>query len=192
MVSVNIPSIDCLCICAKKKYFILEFSSIGNVDSVILIDDNVNVCSRPVQPISTNDDEDVIFVNETRREQRVTATIDLCASDTDTPYRKRNTEKSSDAVASCSNQYKSPTKTGNCCTESASRMESEDVSSSPSSVKVQCPICLEKFPLSQIFSTLCGHGFCEPCIKNSIKSRKKCPTCNANVNLKQIHRLFLQ
>lgn len=138
------------------------------------IDDTNN---GAVRPIIKDDDEDVIFVTESRGSQRfrTIATIDLC----NTPDNSftTNTGQSTSAAApapaapeskSTANEF-SPTRPGT----------------------TKCPICLESFGFDEICSTMCGHLYCDPCIKNAIKARKKCPMCNRNLKPNQVHRLFL-
>lgn len=56
---------------------------------------------------------------------------------------------------------------------------SESKTTESKSLDIQCPICLEdviaKFPVS----TLCGHIFCETCMKGYLKDdeKPKCPVC---------------
>ncbi|KAK9743578.1 Ring finger domain [Popillia japonica] len=54
-----------------------------------------------------------------------------------------------------------------------------------------CPICLEKLGAEPVSSTICGHIFCSTCIKNCVKTQKKCPTCRKHLTSKMIHPLFL-
>lgn len=119
-----------------------------------------DLSSSTVRPVARDEDEDVIFVQETKGEQRLRTicTIDLC----DTP----DVSFSSTANAPAASQPPAPTLT-------------------------KCPICLDDFAFSQILSTICGHLYCKPCIKNAIKTRKKCPKCNHNLKSSQIHRIFL-
>lgn len=54
-----------------------------------------------------------------------------------------------------------------------------------------CPVCLESLAKKEIMSTICGHVYCARCIKNVIKTTKKCPNCRKNLTLKSIHPLFI-
>lgn len=68
-------------------------------------------------------------------------------------------------------------------------------SASPKKV-VKCPICLDDDPTiktsgRRLMSTNCGHIFCEECIRASITSQHKCPTCRKRLTLRQIHPIFL-
>ena len=40
-------------------------------------------------------------------------------------------------------------------------------------------------------STVCGHVFCEPCIKASIETQRRCPTCRKKLTQRQYHPLFI-
>lgn len=132
-------------------------------DSIIIVDD---MSLDPVQPIVQNDDEDVIFVSEVRQRQRTIATIDLCniPDSSVTCEKERNSEWSSGKV---------------------------NLSPKKSVGMTKCPICLDVFEMNEILSTMCGHLFCEPCIRNVIKTRKKCPMCNKGLKSNQIHRIFI-
>lgn len=52
-----------------------------------------------------------------------------------------------------------------------------------------CPICMNS--LDEACSTICGHVFCQSCIKQAIKSQKKCPTCRRKLTTSNFHRVFL-
>lgn len=57
---------------------------------------------------------------------------------------------------------------------------------------ITCPVCLDSQNQimkqgRQLVSTTCGHIFCDQCIKESIASMKKCPTCRKKLNQKQFH-----
>lgn len=126
-------------------------------DSVVLIEDTN---SNTVRPIIKDDDEDVIFVTESRASQRfrTIATIDLCDTPDTSFTRSRGSEQSTSAATA-----------GAAASQPASDLSPRR----PGTAK--CPICLEIFGFNEILSTMCGHLFCEPCIKNVIKARKKCP-----------------
>lgn len=113
-------------------------------------------------------DEDVIFVHEIPARQRITATIDLCATDDDDHLKQPTTQKM----------------------ESAALPPMLNSPPSATGVAVKCPVCLESVPNDEVHSTICGHLYCGPCIKNTIKTRKKCPMCNKTLNAKQIHRIY--
>lgn len=126
-------------------------------DSVVLIED---LNSNTVRPVAKDEDEDVIFVTESRASQRfrTIATIDLCDTPDTSFTRSSGPEQSASAAT-----------TGAAAPKSANDVPPR----SPGTTK--CPICLELFGFNEILSTMCGHLFCEPCIKNVIKLRKKCP-----------------
>lgn len=60
---------------------------------------------------------------------------------------------------------------------------------SPDKETRKCPICLEK--MEEMATTPCGHVFCNQCLIDCVKAQKKCPKCRKSVQLKQIHRLFM-
>ncbi|NDW60396.1 hypothetical protein G0P98_28610, partial [Yangia sp. PrR004] len=39
--------------------------------------------------------------------------------------------------------------------------------------------------------TVCGHIFCQNCIKAAIQAQKKCPTCRKKLTAGQQHRVYL-
>ena len=61
---------------------------------------------------------------------------------------------------------------------------------------ITCPICMDtaqQFEASgrQIVVTVCGHIFCNVCIRNAISTQHKCPTCRKKLSLRQYHPIFL-
>ncbi|XP_025095430.1 E3 ubiquitin-protein ligase RNF4-like [Pomacea canaliculata] len=72
-------------------------------------------------------------------------------------------------------------------------------STSPQSVepvKITCPICLDSDSQIQqsgrhLYSTVCGHIFCNSCIRRAIRTRHSCPNCRKKLTLRQIHPVFL-
>ncbi|KAK8949485.1 hypothetical protein KSP39_PZI005418 [Platanthera zijinensis] len=52
-----------------------------------------------------------------------------------------------------------------------------------------CPICMN--PLADACSTICGHVFCQACIKQALQAQKKCPTCRRKLTINNFHRVFL-
>lgn len=59
------------------------------------------------------------------------------------------------------------------------------------SSKLVCSICWEEIRDQQLSSLPCTHVFCTECIKSAIRSRKKCPICNAAVKLVNLRRIRL-
>lgn len=56
---------------------------------------------------------------------------------------------------------------------------------------LNCIICMEIRKSSVIFSTICGHVFCGPCIKKEIALRHKCPVCQNSLTEKDIHPIYI-
>jgi len=61
---------------------------------------------------------------------------------------------------------------------------------------ITCPICMDddlmlKKRKRQLTSTMCGHVFCDRCIRNAVKMQSKCPTCRKKLTMKQLHPIFL-
>lgn len=71
-------------------------------------------------------------------------------------------------------------KVPNCRTEPEMVVPKEPVFS--------CPICMSS--LIDACSTICGHVFCQACIKQALQSQKKCPTCRRKLTANNFHRVF--
>ncbi|XP_019864413.1 PREDICTED: E3 ubiquitin-protein ligase RNF4-like isoform X2 [Amphimedon queenslandica] len=61
---------------------------------------------------------------------------------------------------------------------------------------LSCPVCLETVPQFEskgrkVSATICGHIFCNYCIRNAIITSHKCPSCRKTLTLKQYHQLYL-
>mmetsp|Transcript_11267 Transcript_11267/g.31955 ORF Transcript_11267/g.31955 Transcript_11267/m.31955 type:complete len:181 (+) Transcript_11267:684-1226(+) len=54
---------------------------------------------------------------------------------------------------------------------------------------IKCPVCLD--PIQVMTSTICGHVFCDACIRAAIKVQKRCPTCRKPLTARSLHRIFL-
>lgn len=161
--------------------FVVASNRLGPTDRVYLVSVESIILVDEYFPKRNEEDDEVIFIRATPAEQRITAVVDLCTSDTDTPNRPAR--RSRHAQTSTSHDRSS----------SLPALSPERPATSKRDIpQIQCPICLDDFPLNQMWTTLCGHGFCEPCIRNCIQTRKKCPTCNTKCTIKQIHRLFIQ
>ncbi|KAG0540738.1 hypothetical protein BDA96_03G435000 [Sorghum bicolor] len=65
----------------------------------------------------------------------------------------------------------------------------EPVKEVPKEPKFSCPICMNE--LTEAASTVCGHIFCQKCIKAAIQAQKKCPTCRRRLTPSQQHRVYL-
>lgn len=56
-----------------------------------------------------------------------------------------------------------------------------------------CGICFEamgKNTNKPMGAGNCGHVYCKECLLYAVKTRKKCPTCNAKMQTKQIRNIF--
>lgn len=53
-----------------------------------------------------------------------------------------------------------------------------------------CPICFERFESDDIVATICGHLFCDDCIKSSIKANPNCPLCKKAVSSDDFRKIF--
>jgi len=54
----------------------------------------------------------------------------------------------------------------------------------------ECPICLEKHK-DNLVVTNCGHIFCKPCLKESLKASKQCAKCRKKLTAKSYHSIFI-
>ncbi|CAN4102085.1 unnamed protein product [Withania somnifera] len=59
----------------------------------------------------------------------------------------------------------------------------------PKEPTFNCPVCMG--PLVEEMSTKCGHIFCKACIKASIATQGKCPTCRRKIGIKDTIRVYL-
>ena len=67
---------------------------------------------------------------------------------------------------------------------------------STTKLSITCPVCMDQASLFEssgrnLVTTICGHVFCDSCIKNAISSLHKCPVCSRRLTIKQYHRLFI-
>lgn len=73
--------------------------------------------------------------------------------------------------------------------------KNEEDSESSTSGKLQCPICMDDFAqivkTRRLYSTSCGHVFCEVCVKAAVETQKRCPTCRKKQTMKKLHPIFL-
>lgn len=155
---------------------------------MFIIDDTNN---GAVRPIVKDDDEDVIFVTESRGSQRfrTIATIDLCDTPDNSFTRSTNTGQSTSAITITPASVAVAAAATTPAAPASNATANELSPTRPGTAK--CPICLESFGFDEIRSTMCGHLYCDPCIKNAIKTRKKCPMCNRGLKQNQVHRIFL-
>lgn len=62
--------------------------------------------------------------------------------------------------------------------------------------KITCPICYDDVERieacgKQLVSTVCGHLFCDYCIRESIRTQRCCPNCRKKLTMKQFHPIFI-
>lgn len=56
---------------------------------------------------------------------------------------------------------------------------------------LECPICLKQIRSQGASSTVCGHLFCSKCIENAVQARGLCPSCNTEIDVNKVFRVFL-
>ena len=69
-------------------------------------------------------------------------------------------------------------------------------SSSSAQDSVKCGVCMDtvseiKAGGKNMVSTVCGHMFCDTCLKGAMRFQKFCPTCREGLAPKGYHPLFL-
>lgn len=155
----------------------MTFHLVSYVESIMLISDEV---PQPII-VGDGDDEEVIFVNETRAPPSAPiAVVDLLEDSYDTIVRRKRRTGYSNPNGQSTSQEK-PT---------ASTLEITDNSPQSKMTHMACPICMENLHILRPYSTTCGHMFCESCIRQTVRTSKKCPMCNTKLSAKQIHPVF--
>lgn len=56
---------------------------------------------------------------------------------------------------------------------------------------LECAICLEKIKNQEVSSTVCGHLFCSECIEKVVQARKPCQSCNTEITINNLRRVYL-
>ncbi|XP_037911285.1 E3 ubiquitin-protein ligase RNF4-like isoform X2 [Hermetia illucens] len=74
-------------------------------------------------------------------------------------------------------------------TDSARTLNGDATSRRTGESKIECAICLSF--CQNPASSLCGHVFCEGCIKSAISKYHRCPICKRELTLMSIHPLFI-
>ena len=75
--------------------------------------------------------------------------------------------------------------------EVASNANKRRASSPADGDRMECPICLKPIKNQGASSTVCGHLFCSKCIENAVQARGLCPSCNAEIDINKVHRVYL-
>jgi len=65
----------------------------------------------------------------------------------------------------------------------------EPVREVPKEPKFSCPVCMNE--LVDASSTICGHIYCQKCIRAAIQTNKRCPNCRRKLNMSNFHRVYL-
>ncbi|KAJ3671895.1 hypothetical protein LUZ60_007974 [Juncus effusus] len=168
----------------------------------------IEIDQTPIDLVSIDDDDDVIIVSPSRpraqasnvsRRRRPSI---VCLDDDVEEVNVRQSARDEEVrIVSGSNHNKrvriSPTDKNTRQSKSRSRNKPTEAQVEP--VQVQpvppkeptftCPVCLNQ--LTEPCSTICGHVFCQSCIKASIQAQKKCPTCRRKLNKNNFHRVYL-
>lgn len=58
--------------------------------------------------------------------------------------------------------------------------------------KLTCSICQQTVAESKspLASTVCGHLFCQRCIRKAVRLTNSCPTCRKKIKLRDVHRVY--
>ncbi|GIX84922.1 hypothetical protein CEXT_107021 [Caerostris extrusa] len=61
--------------------------------------------------------------------------------------------------------------------------------------RVECGICFDAYDeilssKKNLMSTVCGHIFCDDCLKIAFQTKKACPRCRKKLTVRQAHPLF--
>ncbi len=75
------------------------------------------------------------------------------------------------------------------CNEPSSSINNDD--EDDDKAVFNCIICMELRKGSAIFSAICGHVFCERCIKKEVELRQKCPVCQYGLTDRDVHPIYL-
>lgn len=75
-------------------------------------------------------------------------------------------------------------------------VDEKENGSTKTGIDVTCPICLDKAEQFRsagrmLVSTVCGHLFCDDCIKKTVQELHQCPTCRKKLNRKQYHPVYI-
>lgn len=70
-------------------------------------------------------------------------------------------------------------------------MTTSIVAGEPSTMKLECSICLGNMVGREILSTTCGHLYCKQCILTSVKFQPRCPNCRTALDAKNLHPIHL-
>lgn len=57
---------------------------------------------------------------------------------------------------------------------------------------LECCLCYDCFPSGEIFSTRCGHLFCQSCFTKSIENNPVCSMCKADTSLTELHPIYFK
>lgn len=58
-------------------------------------------------------------------------------------------------------------------------------------MKIACPVCFDNMLEGTMHSTECGHVYCDKCINNPVKFKKKCALCGKGLIISKIHPIYL-
>lgn len=120
-------------------------------------------------------DDDVMFVGRTSSTKTI---IDLSTSAPASPRNKRNDIN----VVNCKRTHPKA---------ADARQQKKQRTQSNQTKKITCAICLEQPFKNRPSATVCGHVFCNSCIKAAIERHNKCPMCNKKLSLKQVQPLYV-
>lgn len=180
--------------------------SVESTQAVILGTQRDAPAQMPTEPIDVDAlEDDVVFISSRRvpiqAARRVPVVIDITDEDSDT--NQSSSVAAVEALISISSNRHGRSKQNPCDRNdinSFAKKKRKSLSPLPECASrpvvapkqdhvISCAVCLGR--LVNETSTICGHIFCEACIKNAIKHQNKCPSCRKSLTLKKIHRIYL-
>ncbi|XP_055955672.1 E3 ubiquitin-protein ligase RNF4-like [Patella vulgata] len=152
-----------------------------------------------ILPLSPEDEERIRSRNsrrQSRSNRRIDRSLEIISTPETRPHRNRRSRSDIDLNDHSSNLTSLEIVDVTSEPSSGSSVVESDIITSPTPVKITCPICMDddrqiKRSGRQLTSTVCGHIFCSTCIKQSLRSFHTCPSCRKSLRVNQIHPIFL-
>lgn len=147
-------------------------------------DEIVDLTSEPLEPavIDLTHHDSVVIIEERRRPRRNTRSLQCqTGSCVVVSSDKKGLMRDRDVYVTNSIHY--------------NVLEEETLSCTPPGY-IQCRICMDGYSEIEssrrhIYSTECGHVFCNRCLFASLKYTKSCPVCWKRIGSHQYHRIYI-
>ncbi|KAK6186064.1 hypothetical protein SNE40_008171 [Patella caerulea] len=156
-----------------------------------------------ILPLSPEDEERIRSRNrnrnirrQSRNNRRIDRSLEIISTPETRPQRNRRSRPDRDLNGHSSSLTSLDIVDVTSEPSSGLSVVESDIITSPTPVKITCPICMDddrqiKRTGRQLTSTVCGHIFCSTCIKQSLRSFHTCPSCRKSLRVNQIHPIFL-